>query len=60
MHYSINVLFQEKASNDNLKVIVSRSHKGDIEKILQKKFDKKVAIISAAGAGKSFLFNYPF
>lgn len=43
--------FEEKASNDNLKVIVSRSHKGDIEKILQKKFDKKVAIISAAGAG---------
>ncbi|XP_028143487.1 putative inositol monophosphatase 3 [Diabrotica virgifera virgifera] len=35
----------------NIKVIVSRSHKGDVEKILQNNFKQKVDIITAAGAG---------
>ncbi|XP_057657951.1 inositol monophosphatase 3 [Diorhabda carinulata] len=48
---STDLNVQEKSTEDNLKVIVSRSHKGDVEKVLQKNFKQKIDVVIAAGAG---------
>lgn len=47
-HYNL----QQPNSGDNIKIIISKSHSGDLSSKLEKDIKDKIEIISAAGAGK--------
>lgn len=56
MKYPVNFhLFQTPEKSNKMKIIVSRSHRGQIETILNEKFSNQFDIVIAAGAGKVYL-----
>nr|XP_023024261.1 putative inositol monophosphatase 3 [Leptinotarsa decemlineata] len=51
----LNTVLEKSSSKSYLNVIISLSHKGEIEKVLNNTFHDKVHIISAPGAGYKVL-----
>lgn len=45
-----------KNTHDETKIIVSRSHQGEIEKLLKDNFKEKFQLVVAAGAGNFCIY----